>query len=136
MRPVLLDTNAYSAIKRDDRAIIEIIQYAEVVGITPIVIGELLFGFDGGNQAKQNRLELQKFLETPRVKLYPITSDTAHFYSQICNALKRKGKPIPTNDMWIAAQALEHGCVLCTYDNHFHSIEGLLVANTASDLSV
>lgn len=136
MRPVLIDTNAYSAFKRSDLAIFEIIQYAEVIGISPVVIGELLFGFDRGKQAKQNRLELLKFLEIPRVKLYPITSDTSHFYSQICFSLKQKGKPIPTNDIWIAAQALEHGCVMCTYDKHFHAIEGLLVASSVSELVV
>lgn len=136
MRPVLFDTNAYSALARADQSIVEILQFAEIIGFSPVVIGELLFGFDGGKLAKQNRQELQKFLESPRVKLFPITSDTSHFYSQICNSLKNKGKPIPTNDIWIAAQALEHGCVVCTYDKHFHAVEGLLVANSFAELAL
>jgi predicted nucleic acid-binding protein len=136
MRPILIDTNAYSALKRADSAMVEIFQYAEVIGISPVVIGELLFGFDNGNKSKENRQELQKFLESPRVKVFPILSETAHFFSQITLSLKRKGKPIPTNDIWIAAQALEHGCVVCTYDVHFRAIEGLLIASSACELAV
>lgn len=59
MRPLIIDTNAFSAFKRADAAIIELIQFAEAIAISPIVIGELLFGFDHGNRAKQNRLDLQ-----------------------------------------------------------------------------
>jgi tRNA(fMet)-specific endonuclease VapC len=136
MRPVLIDTNAYSALTRGNSSVVEIIQCAEIIGMSPVVIGELLFGFDGGSSSKKNRQELNRFLEVSRVKLYPITSDTAHFYSQICDALKRKGKPIPTNDIWIAAQALEHGCVVCTYDKHFEMIEGLIVVSSVEDLVV
>ena len=134
MRPVLFDTNAYTAFKRADAAIVEIVQHAEYIGISPIVIGELLAGFDGGNKAKQNRIELMKFMESSRIRVYPITLDTSHFFSQIFCSLKSKGKPIPTNDMWIAAQAQEHGCVVCTFDKHFDSIEGLISGNTAADL--
>ena len=126
MRPILFDTNAYASFKRNEAAIIEIVQHAELIGISPIVIGELIAGFDGGNKAKQNKIELQKFLESSRIIVYPITLDTSHFFSQIYCTLKSKGKPIPTNDMWIASQALEHGCVVCTYDKHFGFIEGLI----------
>ena len=62
--------------------------------------------------------------------------DTSHFFSQIYCTLKRKEKPIPTNDMWIASQALEHGCVVCTYDKHFTWIEGLISGSTSADLFV
>ena len=134
MRPVLIDTNAYSAIKRAESAIIEIIQFADTIAFSPIVIGELLFGFDNGSQVKQNRLELQRFLDSPRVKVLPILSETAHFFSQICFSLKQKGNPIPTNDIWIAAQALEHGCVVCTADKHFKAIDGLLLVTSIADL--
>src|SRR5438105_7202004 len=113
MRPVLIDTNAYVSFKRNDAATIEIIQHAELIVISPIVIGELIAGFDGSNKAKQNKIELQQFLDSSRVAVYPITVDTSHFFSQIFCSLKIKGKPIPTNDMWIGSQALEHGCVIC-----------------------
>ncbi len=134
MRPILFDTNAYAAFKRNDAAIIEIVQNAERLGISPVVIGELMAGFDGGSKSKQNRVELQEFLGSPRIIVYSITLDTSHFFSQIYDSLKSKGKPIPTNDMWIASQALEHGCVVCTYDKHFGYIEGLISGSTATDL--
>jgi predicted nucleic acid-binding protein len=134
MRPVLIDTNAFSAVKKGDAAMIEIIQVAEAITISPIVIGELLFGFDNGQQAKQNRLHLQQFLDSPRVSILPILSETAHYFSQVMLSLKRKGSPIPTNDIWIAAQAFEHGCVVCTYDKHFRAIDGLAVASSIAEL--
>lgn len=134
MRPVLFDTNAYASFKRGDPAIIEIVQSAELIAISPIVIGELLAGLDGGNRSKQNRIELKKFMESSRVKDYSLSLDTTHFFSQIFCALKIKGKPIPTNDIWIAAQALEHGCVVCTYDKHFKFIDGLISGSTSADL--
>jgi len=136
MRPVMLDINAYASFKRNDKEIVEIIQHAELLCISPIVIGELEAGFEGGNRAKQNKLELEQFLESPRIIIYPISLDTSHFFSKIYCILKSKGKPIPTNDIWIASQALEHGCVVCTQDKHFGVIEGLISGNTKTDLFV
>ena len=134
MRPILIDTNAFSALKKGDESMLEMVQVAEEITVSPIVIGELLFGFDNGTKAKQNRLDLQKFLESPRVTILPIISETAHFFSQVMLSLKRKGHPIPTNDVWIAAHALEHGCVVCTYDKHFRAIDGLVVASSLSEM--
>lgn len=136
MRPILIDTNAYVAFKRGDASVIEVIQYAETIAISPIVLGELLSGFECGNKTKKNRAELQQFLQSSRIKLFSITVDTAHFYSQIYSSLKNKGKPIPSNDMWIAAQSLENGCVLCSYDQHFKQIEGLIFGATISELMI
>jgi predicted nucleic acid-binding protein len=134
MRPILIDTNAYAAFKRGEEAIIEIMQSVEKIGMSPIVLGELLGGFDHGSKSKQNRKELHQFLESSRISIFPITIDTANFYSHVYFSLKRKGQPIPTNDMWIAAQALENGCVVCTYDKHFSEIDGLITGNTLSEL--
>lgn len=134
MRPILFDTNAYTAFKLSNQSIVDIVRHAEIIGISPIVLGELLGGFDSGNKAKKNREELQQFLSSSRVRIYPITNDTANFYSHIYAALKSKGKPIPTNDLWIAAQSIEHGCALCTYDKHFTFIDGLVSGNTCAEL--
>lgn len=134
MRPVLLDTNIFTALKKSDAPICQIVQSADTILMSAIVIGELLYGYDGGNKAKQNRQQLQQFLDSPRVKIISVTVDTAHFFSQVSLALKQKGKPIPTNDVWIAAQAFEHGSVVCTYDKHFHVIEGLSIATSLADL--
>jgi predicted nucleic acid-binding protein len=134
MRPILIDTNAYASFKRGEAPILEIIQQTELLAISPIMLGELLAGFDGGNKSKQNKIELQKFLESSRVKVYPVTLDTSHYFALIFDSLKKRGKPIPTNDIWLAAQAMEHGCAVCTYDKHFLWIEGLISGNTVADL--
>jgi tRNA(fMet)-specific endonuclease VapC len=136
MRPIFIDTNAYVAFKRGEPSVLEIIQHAETLAISPIVLGELLSGFECGNKARQNREELQYFLQSSRVKLFSITSDTANFYSQIYFSLKAKGRPIPTNDMWIAAQSLENGSVLCSHDHHFKAIDGLISGTNLSELII
>ena len=136
MRPILIDTNAYTAFKRGEDSMLEIIQHAETLAISPIVLGELLSGFACGNKTKKNRDELQQFLQSSRIRLFSITSDTASFYSQIYYSLRTKSKPIPSNDLWIAAQALENGCVLCSQDKHFKAIEGLISGITLPELII
>ena len=136
MRPILIDTNAYVAFKKDVSSVLEVLQHAETIAISPVVLGELLGGFEYGNRAKKNRDELQQFLQSSRVRIFSITADTSKFYSQIYSSLRNKGKPIPTNDIWIAAQVLENGCVLCTYDKHFKAIEGLIIGASLSELII
>ncbi len=136
MRPILIDTNAYTAFKYGDKSICEIMQHAEQIVMSPIILGELLSGFDHGNRAKQNRKELNQFLESSRIRIFPLSLDTANFYAQVYITLKNKGTPIPTNDMWIAAQALEFGCIVCTFDKHFSEIDGLIIGNTLIDLLI
>lgn len=134
MRPILIDTNAYTAFKRKDEAIMEVVQHAEVLAISPIVLGELLGGFEVGNRSQKNRDELQQFFQSSRVRVFPLTADTANFYGQIYSSLRKKGKPIPSNDLWIAAQVLENGAVLCSFDHHFKEIENLRVGIRMSEL--
>lgn len=136
MRPVLIDTNAYVAFKRGDAPALEIIRHAEILAMSPIVLGELLSGFECGNKTKKNREELQEFLQSSRIRFFSITSDTANFYSQIYFSLKTKGKPIPSNDIWIAAQVLENGCALYSHDKHFKAIELLICGTTLSELII
>lgn len=136
MRPIFIDTNAYVAFKRGDPTALEIFQYAETIAISPIVLGELLGGFENGSKVQQNKKELQEFLASTRIRLFPITADTSVFYSTVFAQLKRKGSPIPTNDLWIAAQVLEQGCVLYTYDHHFHNIDGLVSGSALIDLMI
>lgn len=136
MRPILIDTNAYSAFKRGDDEISSIISHAEIIAMTPIVLGELAAGFALGKKNDQNRAELQQFMQSSRVRLYPVTSDTANFYAHIFKSLRAKGQPIPTNDIWIGALALEHGAVICTHDQHFEAIDGLIAGATLNVLVV
>jgi predicted nucleic acid-binding protein len=125
MRPVALDTNAYAAFKRGDEQIVAVLQHAPTIIVCATVLGELLGGFAAGQRESTNRNELTQFLSTPRVKVVPSTTATADLYALVYAALRRKGQPIPTNDLWIAASSLEYGAVLLTLDAHFQNIDGL-----------
>jgi predicted nucleic acid-binding protein len=125
VRPIALDTNAYAAFKRNDAAIVEVLQHAPRLIVCATVLGELLGGFAAGQRESANRNELAQFLAVPRVTVVPMTMATADLYALVYAALRRKGQPIPTNDLWIAASSLEHGAALLTLDAHFQNIDGL-----------
>ena len=125
MRPLLVDTNAYSAFMRGDVAIVEAIAHAAELRLNTVVLGELLGGFAAGNREATNREELSRFLASPRVVVLPLAANTADSYALVYSGLRRLGQPIPSNDLWIAASALEHGCGLLTLDAHFRHIAGL-----------
>ena len=133
MRPILVDTNAYAAFKRGDLAMVEVLQHAPKLLVCTTVLGELLAGFAAGNRESINRSELTQFIQSPRVSMVTSTAATADLYALVFAALRRKGQPIPSNDLWIAASCLEHGAALLTYDAHFRSIEGLRSGQTLAD---
>lgn len=78
-------------------------------------------------------MELAAFLDSPRVAVLPVGEVTAELYASVFAALGRKGQPIPTNDLWVAATALEHAFGLFTFDNHFRAVDGLLSASRPED---
>jgi len=125
MKRYLIDTNIYSYALKGDEEIIKILRGTDEIGFSVISIGELLTGFKGGGKERKNREELETFLDSPRVVIYPVNDDTAEFYSDIFTRLKEAGTPIPTNDIWIAAIAFQNGLKLFTKDIHFKSIAGL-----------
>lgn len=125
MRPIALDTNAYTAFKRGDEQIVTVLQHAPIIIVCVTVLGELLGGFAAGKRENHNRSELTQFLNTPRVKVVSSTIATADLYALVYATLRRKGQPIPTNDLWVAASSLEHGAALLTLDEHFQTIDGL-----------
>jgi tRNA(fMet)-specific endonuclease VapC len=135
VRDILLDTNAYSAFKRNVPDAIEIIRYAPVIGINSIVLGELLSGFAVGKREAINRQELKEFLGSKRVRLFTVDESTAEYYAIIYRNLRQKGQQIPTNDLWIAATALQHGLAVFTYDGHFQYVDGLNIGNRLSDFT-
>ena len=104
---VLLDTNAYVAFKREAPEAIEIIRYVPTIGMSSSVLGELLSGFVIGTREANNRQELAQFLASDRVKVFAVDDGTADHYAAVYRTLRRKGRPIPTNDMWLAATALQ-----------------------------
>ncbi len=123
---LLLDTSAYVEFKRNVVEVVEIIVRAELILFSPVVLGELMFGFRNGTRFKENMDDLDKFLQHEVVKLVQIGEITSDRYSRIAAKLKRQGTPIPTNDIWIAAQTMEHGAELITSDQHFETIDGLV----------
>lgn len=127
MKTLLLDTNAISAFFRGDQRILTLVSQAQHVFLSTIVLGELLTGFQLGNQLERNRTLLDSFLACSTVAPLPVTTETSDYYGRLFVALRKMGKPIPTNDLWIAAQALECGAVLITFDQHFHDVPGLRV---------
>jgi len=133
MRPILIDTNAYTAFKRADEHIMAVLQHAPSLLICTTVLSELLAGFAAGNREQVNRSELTQFLQSPRVKVVACTAATADLYALIYDALRRKGHPIPSNDLWIAASCLEHGAALLTFDAHFQAIDGLRAGHFLAD---
>jgi predicted nucleic acid-binding protein len=129
MRNLLIDTNIYTHALKGDGEVISILQRAGSIGICTISIGELLGGFKGGRKEKQNREELEEFLDSPRVFAYSVDEDSAEYYAEILDTLRKLGKPIPTNDIWIAAIAFQHGLRLLSKDKHFKHIPGLVLAS-------
>ena len=127
MNEFLIDTNIYSHSMRAEPAVVSLLRRASRIAISSISIGELLSGFKGGTQERKNREELAEFLDTPRVSIYGVSENTAEFYAEILDGLRSAGTPIPTNDIWIAAQAMEHGLRLVSMDRHFASVAGLLL---------
>lgn len=97
------------------------------------MLGELLAGFAAGTREALNRAELARFLESPRVSILNLTAGTADSYALVYAGLRRKGQPIPTNDLWIAASALEHGTALLSLDAHFAQVDGLRLGRQLAD---
>jgi tRNA(fMet)-specific endonuclease VapC len=122
---VLLDTNAYSALFRGHPGVVGRVRRAERVLLSAVVAGELLFGFRHGSRYDANRAELDDFLASPYVALVPVTMVTADRFGRIAAALRSKGRPLPTNDIWIAAHAMEFGADLLSFDHHFEHVDGI-----------
>ncbi len=131
MRRIAIDTNVYVAFKNNDEGVIEAFRNCDLIGVDITVIAELFTGFSLGGKEKKNREELEAFLDAPRVEILPHDLETAEFYSLVVKKLKLKGRPIPTNDIWIAANALKHGLALYSFDGHFQEIDGLLLQSGA-----
>jgi tRNA(fMet)-specific endonuclease VapC len=122
---LLLDTNAYTALFRGQEDVAARVRRASRILISSVVAGELLFGFLNGSRYEANRKDLEDFLASPHVTLLPVTLVTADRFGRIAAALRRKGTPLPTNDIWIAAHAMEAGAELLSFDRHFDHVEGI-----------
>ena len=124
---VLLDTSAYSHLQRGNNTILKILQRSEMVALPAVVLGELYSALRAGTRWNANNTLLEQFLSRPSVKILNVTAETALRYAEVDVYLRKKGRPIPRNDVWIAALAIEHGLQLLTVDKHFSEIPLLLI---------
>jgi predicted nucleic acid-binding protein len=131
MTRLLLDTSAYSALLRGHEEIQKHLRGAEEICVNPIVLGELRAGFGRGRQSKKNEGYLQRFISSSRVAILSIDAETSERYAFILNALWKAGTPAPTNDIWIAASAMQHGLAVLTTDSHFLNISQVIVYQIA-----
>ena len=130
MRQVLLDTNAYAALLSGKEAVRDGLAEANTVYMSVFVLGELHCGFRGGTRPREDREILSRFLRKPKVKLLHATPETAEVFGDVKHGLRSAGTPIPLNDVWIAAHAIETGAVLMTFDKHFDRVPGLRLWDT------
>lgn len=121
-----LDTCAYARLRSGDRRLQACLEEADLLVVPAVVLGELHAGFEQGNRKKENEAVLEVFLSLPGVKVQPADWDVARRYGILVAQLRKAGTPLPTNDLWIAATALELGARLVTYDDHFQKIPGLV----------
>jgi tRNA(fMet)-specific endonuclease VapC len=127
MKAVLVDTNAYAALMRGEEKILAILSSAECVYISTIVLGELYAGFKGGSREEDNCRILQEFLSKSTVRVVSVSHQTAEIFGHIKHQLRTAGTPLPINDVWIAAHAMQYAAVLISYDAHFSAIPGLRI---------
>lgn len=122
---ILLDTNAYTKFVDGDRDIWRKIKNSGTVYFSTIVLGELYTGFMGGTKEAENIARLNKFLHYSKIEILNVSSKTAEIFGKVWGKLKRGGTPLPHNDIWIAAHAIEKDVDLISYDKHFLSVDGL-----------
>ena len=127
MTRVLLDTSAYSVFMRGQAAIKQALQQADEIYFSPIVLGELLAGFRRGRNREKNERELQAFVSSPRVRGVGLDDETPERYAVILAGLWKAGTPIPTNDIWIAASAMQYGLSILTTDAHYQHVAQVIV---------
>ena len=126
MTRVLVDTSAYAAFKRGHPEVKLALQQAEEIYLNPVILAELFAGFARGSRKKENQRELLAFRSSPRVRTVDVTEATSARYAFIQNSLWTAGTPVPTNDIWIAASAMEHGLKVLTTDTYYRKIPQIL----------
>jgi tRNA(fMet)-specific endonuclease VapC len=119
----VLDTNIVVAILNGDQKVSQYLASFPTVCLPMPVIGELTFGALNSQRPAENLSRLQKFLDSSRA--LETTVQTARLYAEVRVTPKRKGRPIPENDIGIAASAVEHGLPLATRDTHFTLVDQL-----------
>lgn len=133
MKGLCLDTNAYSEFMRGCEAAVALVESADQLWMPFVVLGELRAGFLKGSRSGINEAELSEFLASSHVAIASAGDATSRIYARVLDALRRRGKLIPTNDLWVAACALEHHAALFSFDAHFGAVEGLRTVSMPGD---
>jgi predicted nucleic acid-binding protein len=120
-----IDSNRYTDLCVGVQHAAEVIRSAEEIHVPLIVLGELRAGFAHGARRESNESLLTRFLNARRTRVVAPDEQTTHFYADIYSELRKKGRPIPTNDLWIAALVLQHDLVLFDRDSHFDQLPRL-----------
>jgi tRNA(fMet)-specific endonuclease VapC len=123
----LLDTNIIIALLAGDDAVLSNLGQAAEVFIPAVALGELFFGAGKSGRPAENISKIEEFA-AGRV-IVSCDLDVAREYGRLKQSLKERGRPLPENDIWIAAAATCHGMVLVTRDRHFQEVEGLAVSD-------
>jgi tRNA(fMet)-specific endonuclease VapC len=116
---ILLDTNRYRDFCEGSKEALDVIQRARRVYLPFVVLAELRAGFLCGTLARQNEKSLTVFLNSPRVRVLLADEETTHHFARVFAQLRLQGTPIPVNDIWIAALAVQHDLLLFSRDRHF-----------------
>ena len=119
---ILIDSNRFIDFCAGDEEVVETFEQAAVLVIPFIVLAEIRAGAQLAKRGENQLRALSELLNQPGVRTVHSTDGTAHHYASIFAQLRRKGTPIPTNDIWIAALALEHNLILYSRDAHFDKI--------------
>lgn len=116
---IAIDTNRYVDFSKGDNSAKEALRRASEIFVPLVVLAELRAGFLLGSRGNENEQLLVRFLNSPRVNVLCPDDNTSHHYARIFLQLKKQGTPIPTNDIWIGALAIQHELILFSRDRHF-----------------
>ncbi len=119
----LLDTNIVIALFAEDITVQKQMVKAEEIYLPVIVVGELFFGAFNSGRPRANSIRIKNFIACNTILVCDV--GTSGEYGRIKSLLHKKGHPIPENDIWIAALAMEHNLTLVSRDEHFKKIDGL-----------
>lgn len=122
---VLLDTNIVIAFFAQEAVVLQNMQAVDLFLIPSIVLGELYFGAKKSSKVEHNLKRIDELITTTII--LSCDAETARHYGQIKDELRQKGRPIPENDIWIAAIATQHNLSLCTRDAHFEHVDYLSI---------
>ena len=120
---MILDTNALSAVADNQSAAVRLFRDAASIELPAIVLGEYRFGIAQSRRRKEYEKWLEELVAATRV--LSVDEQTSSHYAQVRSELKKAGKPIPSNDLWIAALARQHRLPLMSQDTHFDAVQGL-----------